>query len=104
LERLEERRAEFEAKGARVAAVSVDPVDVSQELATRLGLGFPLLADEKGALIRAFGVWHADKEISLPAVVVVDRHGVVRWRRVSSSVSDRPDEDSVLEILGRLPQ
>ena len=104
MERYEERRAAFEAAGARLAAVSVDPIEVSQELATRLGLGFPILADPDGDVIRAFGVWHASRKIALPAVFVIDREGVIRWRRVSSSVTDRPTEDEVLEVVGRIPR
>jgi peroxiredoxin Q/BCP len=103
LERYEKRRRDFDEAGVRVAAVSVDPIDVSQGLADRLQLGFPLLADDGGDLARAYGVWHAEKKIAIPSIVVVDRAGVVRWRRVSGSVSDRPEEDEVLSVVRRLP-
>lgn len=104
MERFERRRPEVEAKEARLAAVSVDPIEVSQELATRLRLGFPILADEGGVVARLYGVWHADRKIALPAIVVIDRDGVIRWRRVSRSVTDRPSEDDVIDVLGRLPR
>jgi peroxiredoxin len=104
LERYEGRRAELEAKNARIAAISVDPIDVSQDLADRLHLGFPILADEGGAVARAYGVWHAERKIALPAVIVIGRGGVVRWRRVSRSVTDRPDEDDVVDVVSRLPR
>jgi peroxiredoxin len=104
LERLEKRRPEIEAKGARIAAVSVDAVDVSQQLALDLGLGFPLLSDDKGDLIKAYGVWEEEHGIAIPAIVVIDRQGIIRWRRVSDSITDRPDEDIVIDIVGRLPR
>lgn len=104
MERFEERRAEIEAAGARIAAVAVDPIDVSQGLAARLGLGYPILADEGGAMAKAYGVWHAERKIALPAVIVVDREGIVRWRRVSRSVSERPEEDEVVDVARRLPR
>ncbi len=100
--RFEERRAELEKKGARIAALAVDPIDVSQELSEKLGLGFPILADPAGDTVRAFRVWHAEKKIALPAIFVIDRAGVIRWRKVSTSVTDRPTEDEVLEIVGRV--
>ena len=78
----------------------VDPIDVSQELATRLKLSYPILSDPDGSMIRAYGVWHADKKIALPAVFVIDPKGVIRWRRVSTSVTDRPEEDEVIEAVG----
>ncbi len=104
MERLEKRRREIEAKGARIAAVSVDPIDTSQQLAADLGLRFPLLCDDKGELIKAYGVWQEEHGIAIPAIVVIDRHGVIRWRRVSDSITDRPEEDTVIDVLGRLPR
>ena len=104
MERYEKRRAAFDAQAVRIAGVSVDPIEVSQDLANRLELGFPILADEKGEMAKAYGVWHAQKRIALPAIVIVGPKGFVRWRRVSHSVSDRPDEDEVLEVVKRLPR
>ena len=103
MERFEKRRADFETHRAAIAAICVDPIDVSQELADRLHLGYPILADEGGTVAQAYGVWHAEKKIALPAIVVVGRGGVIRWRRVSRSVGDRPDEDEVLEVVERVP-
>jgi peroxiredoxin Q/BCP len=102
LARFEERRKEFEARSARLVAISVDPVDASQRLATRLELHYPLLADEKGDVIRAYGVWHAEKEIALPSIFVIDQKGIIRWKRISRSVTDRPSEDDVLDIVERV--
>lgn len=102
MERLETRRAELDREGARLAAISVDAVADCRSLAADLGVGFPLLADEKGAVARAYGVWHAEKEIALPALVVVDRAGTIRWRRVSRSVDDRPPEDDVVDVVRRV--
>lgn len=103
MERLDKRRSDFEAHGARIVGISVDPIAKSEELSERLGLGFPLLSDEDATVIRAYGVFHAEKRIALPAVVIVDRDGIVRWRRVSDSVTDRPDEDVLLNVVSRLP-
>jgi peroxiredoxin Q/BCP len=97
LERFEERRRDFERARARIAAISVDPVEESQKLAHDHELQFPLLSDETGDVIRAYGVWHAEKKISLPAVFIVDSTGTIRWRYVSDGVFDRPDEVKVLE-------
>jgi len=102
LERYEERRKEFESAGARIAGLSVDPVDESQELANNHKLGFPIISDTSGDTVKAYGVWHADKKISLPAVFVIDRAGVIRWRYVSKSVGDRPEEDDVLAEVKKL--
>ncbi len=102
--RYEDHRAEFDKEGVKLAGVSVDPIDVSQDLATRLKLGYPILADEGGAMSQAYGVWHADRKIALPAVIVIDKDGVVRWRFVSPSIGERPREEDVLEVVKKLPR
>jgi len=102
LERFEAKRAELAANGARLAAISVDPVDQSQEMADDHELRFPILADESGETIKAFGVWHAAKKIALPAVFVIDRERTIRWRYVSGSVTDRPPEEDVVGEVKKL--
>ena len=102
MERFEKRRPELEAAGARLAALSVDPIDKSEDLAKGHELRFPIMSDESGETIRAFGVWHAEKKISLPAIFVIDSTGVVRWRYVSKSITDRPPEDDVLVEVKKL--
>jgi mycoredoxin-dependent peroxiredoxin len=102
LERLEERRVKLESKGATLTAISVDPVEKSRALASRLGIQFPLLSDPGGEVARAYGVWHAEKEIALPAVFVIDRRGAIRWKRVSASLNDRPPEDDIVEAVDAL--
>lgn len=86
----------------KLAAVCVDPVETSQALAERLRLGFPIVADPSGDTIRAYGCWHAEKQISLPAVFVIDGEGVVRWKKISTTVTDRPSEDEVLSVVGSM--
>lgn len=102
MERFEKRRPELEAAGARVAAISVDPIEKSQELARGHELRFPLLSDEAAEVIKAYGVFHGERRISLPSIFVVDSTGVVRWRYVSRSVTDRPDEDDVVAAVKKL--
>lgn len=102
MERLESRRAELESKGARIAAVSVDAIEDCRALADRLEVGFPLLADPGGATVRDYGVWHAEKEIALPAIVVVDAARTIRWKKVGSAIDDRPEEDEIVEAVDRV--
>ncbi len=103
LERLEKRRGEFESKNATLVGISVDSLAASQKLSDQLGLGYPLLADEAAKVIRVYGVIEPDRRIAIPAVVAVDRDGVVCWRHVSETVSERPDEDALLDVISKLP-
>ncbi len=47
----------FAERGARVFGVSPDDVDSHARFRDKYGLTFPLLADPKGALCAALGVW-----------------------------------------------
>ena len=54
---LQNRSQEIQALGAKVVAVSVDPVEKSKSLADQLQLGFPILQDRDHTLGSAFGVF-----------------------------------------------
>jgi hypothetical protein len=41
-------------------------------------------------------------DIALPAIIIVDPAGVVRWVRVSETVGDRPEPEEALERLRKI--
>jgi peroxiredoxin len=86
----------FQARQVTLAAISVDPPDVSAKLAEKLGLRFPLLSDPDRAVIRAWGVEDAENGIAWPAIYVVDRDGKVRWRSLSEDYKIRAAAGEVL--------
>jgi peroxiredoxin Q/BCP len=101
LARLEKRRAEIEAKGAKLVAICVDPVEKSKAVVSKRSLGFPILSDPSGETMRSWGVWHESEKIALPGVFVVTRDGKVAWRFVSESVESRPYEDDVIDAVAK---
>jgi peroxiredoxin len=63
-------------------------------------LRFPLLADPELKVCRAYGVYDAHNEFTLPAVIVVRREdGAVSSVRPSESIADRPSTDDVLDAV-----
>jgi peroxiredoxin Q/BCP len=52
-----DRRADYEAAGARVLGVSPDPVKKVKKFHDGQGLNFTLLADEDKQVVEAYGVW-----------------------------------------------
>jgi len=66
----------------------------------KLDLPFPLLSDPRGDLIKSLDLWNEKEGVSEPAVVVLDKSGVVR-RLYSGGTdfSDRPPEEVLLETL-----
>jgi len=89
----------FQKRGAQVVAISVDPIDESQELSDDLGLTFPLLYDPEMKIIRAYGVEDPGNEISWPAIFVVDTEGRVAWRNVVDNYKVRPTTAEVLSAV-----
>jgi peroxiredoxin len=92
---------EFDAKGASVVAVSVDEPKDSEELATKLGLTYPLLSDSKQTAIRAFGVADESTGVAWPTVFVIGRDGKVAARFFTESYKKRTTTSEVLAAIDR---
>lgn len=83
-----------------------DPVAVHARFAAGNGIAYTLLADEKSAIIRAFGViderypagstWHG---LARPIIFAIDPGGIITHRFSSRDYRDRPDVDTVLKAL-----
>jgi peroxiredoxin len=69
---LESLHARFGAQGLAVLGVANDPAERATLFAAQAGLGIPIVADEDGKSLSAYGVR------SLPTTVLIDRRGVVR--------------------------
>jgi peroxiredoxin len=99
--------AEFEARGAKVAGVVVDPVETNAGLARNAALAFPILSDPDLQMIDAYGLRHVaahdGKDIALSASVLIDGDGVVRWKSVTRNVRVRPDPSDALAAIDALP-
>jgi peroxiredoxin len=79
-----------------IVGISVDDRETSAAFARELHIPFPLLYDDGLGVASAYGLAQADKDVALPATLVVDRNRRIRWRRVGERMDDRP---SVAEIL-----
>jgi peroxiredoxin len=80
-------------------AVSVDPIPDNRRVAEKLGLEFPILADESRTLIADYGVLHAGggiggRDIARPAMFLIGPDGTVLWRHLPDNwrVRIRPEE------------
>jgi AhpC/TSA family protein len=91
---------EFEKRGFELAGTSVDPPGRNATMVEKLGLPFPLLSDPRGELIERLGLWNEEEGVSEPAIVVLDKSGIVRYLYSGGKdFSDPPLEESLLEIL-----
>ena len=91
---------EFEARGARVFGVSCDASWSQHAFRKQLGVDIPQLSDfePKGAVCRAFGVYH---EAGFPqrALVITDPDAVVQWSHQAPSPGDLPGANLIFDGL-----
>lgn len=91
---------EFHKAGAEIVGVSVDGAWCHQAFAHDRNLHFPLLADfePKGAMSKAYGVYHEQAGVSERALFVIDKNGIIQWSYVSP-MGVNPGADGILNAL-----
>jgi len=101
-------------ENVRLLAISVDPPEVSKELAAKLAtdgkgeISFSLLSDPDHKTIDAYRLkdpaYDGEKFAGIPhpAVYVIDKKGIVAWARVESNYRERPTNDEIRAALNAL--
>jgi len=79
--------------------VSSDSPETAAAFAEDDEIPFPLVSDPALSAIRAWGVRHRGKDLAVPAVFVVDRSGIVRYRKIGETISDRGASEEILAAL-----
>lgn len=82
-------------------AISVDAVEVSENLRHKRGYSFPFLCDPKAEVIRRYQLLHPrggpdGTDISRPAEFLIDRSGTVRWENFTEDIRVRPRAEELL--------
>lgn len=100
-----DRRADYEAAGARVIGVSPDEVKDVDKFAGKYDLDFTLLADADHAVAEKYGTWveksmYGNKYMGVQrATFIVDPKGKIA--KVFPKVSPKKHDDLVLKALRR---
>jgi thioredoxin-dependent peroxiredoxin len=92
----------YRAAGAEVLGVSVDPAEKSLKMSEQLKLPFPVLSDVGHRVIDQYAILDKGGQISVAAVFVVDKQGMVRWSYVADDYKIRPLDETVLHELNKL--
>ncbi len=89
----------------KLVAVCVDPVEQNLKVSKKLGLGFPILSDEKREMIKAWGVVHPGggmgEDIARPATFLVGPDGKILWRSLTENWRVRVRPEYLFEALAR---
>jgi peroxiredoxin len=99
---LANRTNDFETRGARIFAISVDSREESVTFASKLNIPFPLLEDVGLKTALAYGVAMAGEDIAVPSVFIVTRDSKVAFKHVGESISDRPTPDDLIGVIEKL--
>jgi peroxiredoxin len=99
--------SEFDKRGIRVVAVSVDPVEVNRQLREKLGFTFTFLSDPEAEAIRRYDLRHAGAgprghDIARPAEFLIDVAGKVRWVNLTENFRVRVRAEQVLRLADQL--
>jgi peroxiredoxin len=84
----------FRALGVRLVAISADDFVGANDMCNDTGAVIDILSDPDASAIQQLGL--SDREVDIdhviarPAVYIVDSEGIVRYRYVSRSATDRP--------------
>jgi len=93
---------DFDRAGIRIVAISVDPPEVSRDLAQRAGYTFTLLSDPDLAVIRRYDLLDEAQEVARPAEFLLDASGIVRWRNLTDDFYVRARPAQVLDAAKAL--
>ena len=86
----------YQAAGAEVVGLNTDAVEKHKRFAAHHGLPLRLLSDTDGSVVRAYDMRNLFG--TKRGVVVIDREGVIRYRRTVLPIF-RPTDDEVLEAI-----
>ena len=87
-------------------AIKPEPKPVVFSFKDRVISTLPLLADPGSSVHEAYGIvkpYHFhNRDMYLPATLLIDKEGILRWMYIGVKNSDRPSLDLIIEQLEKL--
>jgi peroxiredoxin len=107
LRSFQQRLSDFNARGVRVVAISVDAPEVSRRHCQNLGLTYTFLSDPKAEVIHRYNLLHPGggprgTDIARPGEFLIDTTGTVRWVNLTESAAVRARPEQVLKAFDGL--
>jgi peroxiredoxin len=107
LRSFQHRLSDFDVRGIRVAAISVDTPEINRRQIQKLGFTFLLLSDMQAQVIRRYDLLHSGggprhADIARPAEFLIDSTGTILWANLTESVAVRARPEQVLKALDEI--
>jgi thioredoxin-dependent peroxiredoxin len=94
-----DRWSDYVATGARIVGISTDTIESHKGFAAKYNLPFPLLADPKEEVVRAYGVRSWLPNRSARAVVIINADGIVSYKKVQPLSLFPPHDDRIIAAI-----
>ncbi len=101
---LQDHLGEFETRGVRLVAISVDRPEITRFNCQNLGFTYTFLSDFNREVIRQYDLVHVRGagrrgDIARPAEFLIDSNGIVRWRNLTGDYRIRARPEQILTAV-----
>lgn len=80
-------------------AISTDGFDEAKNMALDLHLPFHVVSDPDGNIIKKYGVYDNNTDTAYPALFLIDKNGVVRYRKIIEGLDDLVSGNEIVNKL-----
>jgi peroxiredoxin Q/BCP len=94
-----DRWDDYAATGATVVGISMDSVDSHKKFTENRNLPMTLLSDAGGEVSKLYDSTSWFPGRSARSVIVIDKNGVIRYRKVETVSLFRPKDDDILTAI-----
>lgn len=92
----------FEAVDAEIVGISSNVRFSQQAFADYLKLNYPLLSDSDLKAMTAYGVLNAERRLAQRSYFIVDKQGVIRYKKVLAPKEPLVPNDVLIEEIRKL--
>ena len=93
--------SELKGLGVDVLGISVDSGWSHKAWAHQLGIDFPILSDFTREVSRKYGLLRPEG-FSERAYLLIEEHGVVKWKHVMQKPAEKLDNSEIMEAIGKV--
>jgi thioredoxin-dependent peroxiredoxin len=84
---------------AEIVAISTDNLDESKNLAVEQQLSFKVISDPDHRIVDEFGVFDSENGTSFITLILIDKEGIVRYKKIVEGPEDMFSASDVTEQL-----
>jgi peroxiredoxin len=107
LQSFHDKLSEFESRGIRVVALSVDAPEINRRQRQKLHFTYTFLSDPRAEVIRRYDLLHAGAgpkrtDVARPAEFLIDSTGIIRWVNFTENIAVRARAEEVLKAFDEM--